>query len=124
MATDAATILSQSGCDDCVGLGPSQQQLIRLALLRQWLLALDPSAMTDAQSLLSDASASCYDCFLPQGALMELGLLRKIAIALGASGTDAQTLLSQAGCDDCYQQLGLIELGLLRKIAIAAGAAP
>lgn len=113
---DTSVLLEGDSCYDCFGVAPGSIYLLKLALIRQWLLKVNPTAMTDAPSLLADATTACYDCYGPQSGLIELALLRKIAVALGVTGTDAATLLASAGCDDCYGNWPLVELGLLRAI--------
>lgn len=81
MATDPQTLISQANCFDCY---LPQYPLMRLALLRQILLALNPSAVTDPQTLISQAS--CYDCYLAQYPLLELALLAQIVANGGGGG--------------------------------------
>ena len=63
MATDAASLMKDAAtaCNECYGSNPYGLQLMTVALLRQWVLALNPSAMLDAQSLLDQAK--CYQCY-------------------------------------------------------------
>lgn len=57
---------------------------MRLALLRLIVLANNPMAAVDPQSLISQGN--CYNCFLSQFAIMELALLAQIASGSGSSG--------------------------------------
>jgi hypothetical protein len=83
MATDANSLLADVNCYQCAP--PGQWQLLKLALLRQILLALDPVANTDVNSLL--ATVNCYQCLTPGlWQLLELALLKSIADAGGLGG--------------------------------------
>ncbi len=64
-------------------------QLMKLSLLQQILLALNPSAMTDPQTLLDQAK--CYQCMGGPGEwqLMELALLAQIVANGGGGGGGA-----------------------------------
>lgn len=71
-------------------------ELIKIALLRQILLAQNPAAVTDPQTLLSQAQ--CYVCFANSStylALLELALLAQISnngsTGGGGSGTNQIT---------------------------------
>lgn len=76
--------------------------------------------MNDAKSLLATKDAACDACYSDRLGLIELGLLRQIALALNPGATvDAKSLLAltNAGKDADYtDNLNLIELGLLRTI--------
>lgn len=81
MSADTATLYTEAKCFSCYGI-TSAQALI-LALLREWLLALDASADVDPNSLLAEgkclpscASASLYQTFF-------IILLDKIKTAYG-----------------------------------------
>jgi hypothetical protein len=92
VATDPQSLLNAANCYNCNT--PGEWQLMRLALLRQILLASNPMAATDPQSLLNQAA--CYNCYLSQWALLELSLLSQIATASGGAlcitgGTGAPT---------------------------------
>jgi len=78
VATDPQSLLGAVQCYDCY---LAQYNLLKLALLRQILLAQNPNAATDPQSLLNQAA--CYSCFSSQWALMELALLAQISTAVG-----------------------------------------
>jgi len=76
MGQDVPTLLRQASCYDCyasTGMG----ELLKLGLLKDILLTLDPDAMTDPATLLK--SASCYSCYGAQAQLLELALLDSIA---------------------------------------------
>lgn len=77
MGQDIPTLFKQSGCYDCYASLPGVAQLLKLGLLRDILLSLNPNAMTDPQSLLN--SAACYQCYASQAWLLELSLLDQIA---------------------------------------------
>lgn len=73
-------------------------------------------AATDPQTLI--ASAACFNCFLPVGGLLKLGLLKEIALALNPmADTSPQNLINIATCYRCVAQPDLLELGLLALIA-------
>jgi hypothetical protein len=90
---DAFTLLQQAGCDDCYG-SPGTYQLMRLGLLRQIVQALNSRVMTDPASLLAEANAACYNCYQSQGWLLELALLRQIALNQGSGGQSCLTCLN------------------------------
>lgn len=60
MATTAQDLLSSVNCHACYSASPYQLQAMLVALVRQWVLALNPSAVTDAQTLLTQAA--CHGC--------------------------------------------------------------
>lgn len=76
---DANELLAEVKCYGCLGL--SIGQLLKLALLRRQLLALDSEAATDVDSLLDHGK--CFQCHLggDVGRILELSLLDKIAAA-------------------------------------------
>lgn len=79
-AVPMQTLMAEAKCYQC--FGPlSDSQLLTLAQLRRWLLALSPAAATDAQSLV--AYAKCFACLgsLSMYDLMSLALLNQIADA-------------------------------------------
>lgn len=83
MATDANTLLDEVRCYEC--LAPGQWQLLKLALLKQILLATDPMADTSVNTLLE--AVKCYTCLSPGiWMLLELALLQQIANGGGAGG--------------------------------------
>ena len=83
MATDANTLLAAVKCYEC--LAPGQWQLLKLALLKQTLLALNSMSDTSVNTLL--ASVKCYECLAPgQWPLLELALLQQIAAGVGTGG--------------------------------------
>ena len=85
MATDAQTLMSLVSCYTCET--PGNWQLLKLALLKQILLASNPMADTSAQGLMNQAT--CYSCVTPGlWPLLELGLLAQISAA-GVSGGSA-----------------------------------
>lgn len=80
MATDPNILLAESVCYQCYGPLTIGQQL-KLALLRRAVLAADPVAATDAQSLVT--YGTCFACLgLSMGDLLELSLLDMLAQAL------------------------------------------
>lgn len=86
MAADPNALLASVTCLECAG-SPGLFQLYKLALLKQILLAADPTAMTDPNTLMSQIS--CYAC-LPAGQLqlIEIALLSSIVDA-GGGGSGA-----------------------------------
>jgi len=82
MATDPQSLLSTAACYDCY---LAQYNLLKLALLRQLVLNLNPMAATDPQSLLSQAN--CYSCYSAQWALLELALLSQAVTLLSSGGS-------------------------------------
>lgn len=81
MATDAPTLLATAQCYNNYS---AQSWLLKLGLLRQIVLSLNPMTATDPQSLLS--SAACYNNYGPGvWPLLELQLLALI-VANGTGG--------------------------------------
>jgi hypothetical protein len=75
MATDAPTLLAGSNCYNNYS---AQFGLLKLALLQQIALALNPMADTTPQGLLSSANVACYNNY-GSWQLLELALLQIIA---------------------------------------------
>lgn len=77
---DPAALLASANCYACYASDNGQMQLLKLALLQQILIALNPTADTSPATLLKQAN--CYSCF-GSGAgtmrLIELALLQQIA---------------------------------------------
>ena len=90
MATDAFSLLAAGRCDVCYAPNQYSEELIKIALLRQIALSLNPSADVSPQTLLSEAS--CYICFGSSVyALSALQLvLLKIISQSGGAGGDVQ----------------------------------
>lgn len=75
-ASEIQNLISGVSCYACLGL--TFNQLLYLAALQQWLLALNPSADTSADHLLS--VANCFRCYGGSMAdLLELALLYEIS---------------------------------------------
>lgn len=77
-ATEIQSLFSESKCYAC--FGPVQEStLLTLALLRRWLLTLNPSADVSAQGLVS--YSNCFACFNVGNCytLIELALLDQIS---------------------------------------------
>ena len=90
MATDAFSLLAGARCDICYAPNQYSEELIRVALLRQIALSLNPAADVSPQTLLSEAA--CYLCFTSsvyQLSVLQLVLL-KIISQSGGGGTDVQ----------------------------------
>jgi hypothetical protein len=87
MATDAQSLLSESSCYACYG--SQSLRLMRLALIRQWALAVNPAIDTSPSALL--AQAECYRCF-SGGSLYILELFHLVLLdqALSAAGGGGQ----------------------------------
>jgi hypothetical protein len=83
-APDAQTLIASANCYNCYG----DYALIKLGLLRQMLLNLNPVADVTPQTLI--ASANCYNCY-GNFELIELGLLAAI-INQGLGGGSSQIL--------------------------------
>lgn len=70
------TLLAEVNCYSCLGL--SLYQILNLSLLRRQLIALNPSADTSVNGLMS--YGACFACLgISQYELMELSLLDQIA---------------------------------------------
>ncbi|HUD74609.1 MAG TPA: hypothetical protein VMQ76_06005 [Terracidiphilus sp.] len=78
MITDAPTLLAQSGCYRSFGI-TSTAQLLKLGLLAQIALALNPMADVSPEALLK--LAACYKSYsnASLGDLLEIALLALIA---------------------------------------------
>ena len=88
--------------------------LLKLALLQQILLAQNPNAVTDPQTLL--CQANCYACFASSPgtmALLELALLAQIAANPGGGGGGVTQLIAGAN-------ITLIPAGGVGAVTISA----
>jgi len=93
MATDAPTLLAASACYNNYS---AQSWLLKLGLLRQIVLSLNPMAATDPQSLLN--SAQCYNCYGPgTWPLLELQLLNLIVTNGTGGGGGTANLFQNFG---------------------------
>lgn len=89
MATDAFSLLSQTSQYASYASNTQALRLMRLALIRQWALLVNPSIDTSPQALL--AYANCYECFSAGDLyLLELFVLVLMDQALQASGGGGQ----------------------------------
>lgn len=79
---DAQTLIASANCYNCFG----NFELIKLGLLRQIALSLNPMADVTAQTLI--ASGNCYNCY-GNLALIELALLALI-VNQGLGGGSSQ----------------------------------
>lgn len=82
MATDPQSLLAQANCFQCHAPNSYTLQLMKLSLLAQNLLALDPTADVTPQGLLDQAK--CFACFSGNPyalQLIELVLIKRIADA-------------------------------------------
>lgn len=100
MATDPATLLSESNCFSCYA-SPGTVQLMMLALLRQIVLAQNPMADTSPQALL--AQANCYRCFAGTESLLMLALLAQIANNGGGGGGSGGGVFEGSGAPSGLQ---------------------
>jgi len=90
MATDAPTLLASSNCYNNFS---AQFGLLKLGLLQQIVLALNPMADTTPQTLLS--SSNCYNCYGPgTWPLLELALLQLIVQNGGGGGGGGSAIYS------------------------------
>lgn len=88
MATDPQSLLSQANCFSCFGSDRGMMELLKLALLKQLVLAENPMAATDAPTLL--AQSNCYSCYGSSPGIMqllELGLLAQLVNGQSAPST-------------------------------------
>lgn len=93
MATDAPTLLASAQCYNNYS---AQSWLLKLSLLRQIVLSLNPMAATDPQSLLN--SAACYNNYGPgMWPLLELQLLALIVANGGGGGGGTANLYQNFG---------------------------
>jgi len=81
MAIESNTLFQEANCYICTGQ-VSLAQALTLALMRRWLLALNPAADTSVDALLLEAR--CYNCNSNASMfeLLQLGLLSLIEAAL------------------------------------------
>lgn len=81
MAIEANTLYVEASCYICTGM-VSQSQALTLALMRRWLIALNPAADTSVNNLT--AVAGCLGCNSNASLFeqLELGLLSLIEEAL------------------------------------------
>jgi hypothetical protein len=79
-ATDPQSLLASANCYLCYANSGNMLALLRVALLRQILLASNPNAVTDPQTLLQQAN--CYLCYANSPnylQLLEVALLAQIS---------------------------------------------
>lgn len=82
--TDPQSLLAVAKCFQCYGANDYSLLLMKLSLLRQTLLAVNPMADTTPQALLADAKCfMCYSTSPYMLQLMELALLKQIVDAGG-----------------------------------------
>lgn len=81
MAIEADILFSEARCYTCTGM-VSQSQALTLALMRRWLIALNPAADTSVDGLT--AVAGCLGCNSNASLFeqLELGLLSLIEEAM------------------------------------------
>lgn len=75
---------------------------------------------TDPATLL--ATSSCLECYLSEYMLMLLALWKKKLLALNpVAQTDAQALITSAGCYQCFtgEEQMLMQLAMLQQIVAA-----
>jgi hypothetical protein len=77
MALDAQSLVTAA---NSYNRSPGEMQLIKLGLLQQTLLGLNPTADVTAQALI--AVARDYERSSGEQALIELGLLKQILLVL------------------------------------------
>jgi len=79
MAIPYDTLYDEAACYICVGV--SEVQALTLALLRRWLLSLNPAADTTPDALLQ--YGACFRCYTEGniGDLMKISLLDQISDA-------------------------------------------
>lgn len=80
MATSPQALMDEAECFNCYASNYTTLLLMKLALLRQWALLVDPSADVSPETLL--AEAKCYLCFTASPYmldLIELALLAQLA---------------------------------------------
>jgi hypothetical protein len=92
MATDAASLITQASPYAGYASSEYSLRLMRLALIKQWALAVDPTIDTSPEALL--AYAKCHLCFSsgspPNVYVLELFLLVLFDQALTAIGGGGQ----------------------------------
>ena len=101
MATDAQTLLAQASCYSCFASNSYTLGLMKLALLRQAVLALSPMADTSPQALL--AAAKCFECYGPNDytlRLMELALLAQLSSGGAIAGQQVLEYLNNDPTSD------------------------
>lgn len=118
-APSADTLLNEARCYECNTSNGYGLELMKLAVLRRILLAMDPTAVTDPSTLLNEAR--CYECSGANGymlLLMELALLNRLvdsATALSGNvtcGTGAPTVAPASGCG-LYVQTDSVPAGVI-----------
>ena len=92
MATDAASLLAQVNCHACYAGGNTQLlRLMRLSLIKQWALLVNPAIDTSPEALLEYAKCHvCYAGGTSNTYLLELFVLVLIDQALQAEGGGGQ----------------------------------
>jgi hypothetical protein len=100
---------------------------LKIAILEKTVLALNPSANVDPQSLFNNAN--CYLCAGVWGVseLFKLALYAQLVGSVNSSqAVDPQTLLNASNCYSCGSNAALgdlFELGLLYFYASTSGSA-
>lgn len=85
--TTAPTLLAAAKCFECYGGNEYSLLLMKLSLLRQLVLAINPMADTTPQTLL--AQAKCFQCYATSPymlLLMELALMQSLVTGGGVGG--------------------------------------
>lgn len=116
MAADVSFLTSQARCYDCYGATLAQG--MKLVILKETLLKLDPMAATDPQSLM--AYGKCFACEGVSAAdVMELALLDQIRAASGG-GSGSTPNLSQVLTQG--NDAGNLEMLNINSIAVGTAA--
>lgn len=84
MATDAFSLLSGARCDVCYAPNQYSAELIKIGLLRQIALSLDPAADVSPQTLM--AAGSCYLCFGANQYSLSVFQLALLVVIINNSG--------------------------------------
>lgn len=99
MATTAQALLSSANCHACYSASPDQLQAMLVALVRQWVLALNPSAVTDAQTLLTQAACHGCNAATPYELQMMLVALMIQVVNAGGGGGGSGSVLQYTGAN-------------------------
>lgn len=112
-----SSLITSAACIN--GYGPGGWPIIEIGLLSRWASSLDAANNTDPATLIS--GVKCYACYLNNAWLLNLALLRNIALGLDPTlDVSASALSSAIECSNCYAPGGtaISDMALLTQIVL------
>jgi len=116
-STNPAVLLANAACYNNYS---AQSWLLKLGLLKNIILGIAPTMLTDPQFLLFADGTFCYNNYGPGTfPLLDIALLTDIVLQKNpAANTNPASLLAGSGCYNNYSaQSWLVKLGLLQEIS-------